>query len=131
MSSDLRTKAQSLRAAMPERNRPKPPPENGRLLANIPRSNDEELHVCWCEYEGKPYLSLRIWERSRDGSLWPSKTKGMSVRIRELPEFAEALAEALELAESEVSSRRQQRPSAGDRRPSRPADQDFDEFESN
>ena len=73
----------------------------------IARSADEEIRVNWAEYEGKPYVSVRLWNRDRDnGTWWPDAKKGMSIRLRELADFAEAIAEALDLA-GEHQGRRQ------------------------
>jgi hypothetical protein len=78
--------------------RPAPPAEEGRRLATFPRGAGAELRVTLAEYEGHPYISLRCWERGRDGPLWPSKTRGLSIRLREAEDVASALVEALELA---------------------------------
>lgn len=104
--SDLRGAAQRLRNQLPQRQHNKPPAETGQRLATIARSNDEELRVNWCEYEGKPYLSLHLWNRDRDGQWWPDGKRGMSVRIRELPDLAEAIAEALGLAAESLNRSR-------------------------
>jgi hypothetical protein len=65
--------------------------EEGRRLATFPRDPTTELRVTLAEYQGHPYISLRVWERGRDGRWWPVKGKGCSVRIAE----AEGLADAL------------------------------------
>lgn len=54
------------------------PPDKGLVLAEIERT-DGSLVLAWCEYEGKPYLNLRVW--TRDG--FPT-AKGVSIRLREL-----------------------------------------------
>jgi hypothetical protein len=103
--SDLRSRAASLRSALPERRQATPPPETGRRIGTITRSKDEEIRVNWAEYQGKPYVSLRMWNRSDDGSWWPDAKKGMSVRLRELAGVAEAIAAALDLAEEHQRGR--------------------------
>jgi hypothetical protein len=135
----LRDKAQQLRGALPPRRQGQPPPETGRRLATIPRpKDDEEIRINWCEYEGHPYLGVRIWRRGDDGNLWPDKHRGFSIRLHELPDVAEAIAEAIDLAEAHQRSRPQQRPQrqAGDGRrawrpPSLPgmSSEPFDEFD--
>jgi Transcriptional Coactivator p15 (PC4) len=128
MSTDLRSRAQSLRGMLPSRRDSRPPPEeNGQRLATINRGKGEELRVNWSTYEGKPFLSIRQWNQNDDGQWWPDKARGVTIRIRELSDFAEALSQALDLAQEAASHHRQQRP-APDRRPARAAAQDFDEF---
>src|SRR3954453_4510432 len=99
-SDQLRNRAGSLRRQFPERRQATPPTETGRRIGTIARSADEEIRVAWCEYEGRPYVSVRMWNRdSNNGSWWPDPKKGMSIRLRELPGIAEAIAEAIDLAE--------------------------------
>jgi hypothetical protein len=100
-ASDLRDRAQNLRAALPPRRTATPPQENGKRIGNIDRSADEQIRINWSEYEGKPYVSIRMWRRGDDGQHWPDGKRGISIRVRELPNLAEAIAEALELAEAE------------------------------
>jgi hypothetical protein len=135
-TSDLRTQAQQLRARLPERRSGQPPEERGRRLATLPRGKGEEVRISWDTYEGRPYVSLRLWNQDDSGGWWPTKC-GFTVRIRELPEVGEALATALDLAEEHLGSRPQQRPQrpAGDgRRPWQPSSlpgmsaEPFDEF---
>lgn len=132
-ATDLRQRAQSFRSRLPERRTATPPPEQGRRLAMIPRpKDDEEIRISWAEYEGHPYLAIRFWRKGDDGQFWPDKHRGFSVRLRELPDVAEAIGEALELADRHLAERSRQparsaparpQPGAADRRP------DFDEFE--
>jgi hypothetical protein len=89
-----------------------PPVETGERLATIERGPDEQIRVCWCTYENKPYVSLRLWKRSHDGSWWPDAKRGMSIRIRELGALGEALAAAMDRA-AEVSSSAARAPSGG------------------
>jgi hypothetical protein len=111
-TADLRSRAQSLRGMLPDRRQSKPPPEQERRLATIPRpKDDEEIRINWCEYEGHPYLSLRFWKRGDDGQHWPDPKRGFSIRLRELPDVADAIAEALSLAEQHQEGR--QRRQAG------------------
>jgi hypothetical protein len=49
----------------------------------LPRGEGAELRVSLAEYQGRPYVSLRVWERGSDGELWPSK-KGCSIRASEI-----------------------------------------------
>jgi len=99
-ANDLRDRAEQFRQQLPERRTPTPPTENGRRIGTIERSTDEQIRVNWSEYEGKRFLSIRMWKRGDDGQWWPDGKRGMSVRIRELPDLAAAIAEALDLAEA-------------------------------
>lgn len=64
----------------------------GRRLATCPRGDSEELRLELSEYEGRPYISLRVWFQTEDGKWLPSK-KGCTIRLRELPEVLRALAD--------------------------------------
>jgi hypothetical protein len=68
-----------------------PPQENGRRLATFPRGAGVEMRVNLAEYQGKPFISLRLWERNQSGEWWPVKGKGCSIRICEAGDLAEAL----------------------------------------
>lgn len=104
MATDLRSKAQSFRQRLPDRRGAQPPPEQGRRLVTLPRPKDDaEIRLNWCEYEGNPYLGIRVWTKGADGQYWPDKHRGFSVRLRELPDVAEAIAEALELADEHLA----------------------------
>ncbi len=100
-ANDLRDRAERLREQLPPRQSATPPAENGRRIGTIERSASEEIRVNWSEFEGKPFLSIRMWTQSDDGSWWPSK-KGIAIRVRELPGLAAAIAEALDIAEADV-----------------------------
>lgn len=66
-----------------------PSPE-GERLATIPRGKTEELRLAWDEYEGHPYLGLRVWAKLDEGKWIPTK-KGLSIRLHELAELLEGL----------------------------------------
>jgi hypothetical protein len=114
MTSNLRSRAASLRGRLPQHRQSTPPAEQGRRLATIARPKDDaEIRLCWCEYEGHPYLSIRVWAKGDDGQMWPDKHRGFSVRLRELPDVAEAIAEALDLAEQHQAQWSQRQPHGG------------------
>ena len=94
--NDLQAQADRLRqkTAPQQHGDRKAPEENGVRLATINRSEDEELRLAWSEYNGRHFLNIRVWNR-RDNGWWPDKTKGMTVRVRELPDFADGIAKAL------------------------------------
>jgi hypothetical protein len=115
-TDDLRGRAARLRGQLPPPpNGGHPPEDTGRRLATCPRGHGEELRISWCEYEGNPYLNLRIWKRDQfQRGWWPDK-RGLAIRVRELPDLAEALAAALDLA----AEHRALRPSGPGPRPRR------------
>lgn len=101
---NLRDRAQSLRGRFPDRRQSSPPPEQGRRLCTLPRpKEDAEIRINWCEYEGHPYLSIRAWVKGDDGQYWPDKHRGLSIRLRELADVAEAIAAALDLADEHLA----------------------------
>jgi len=71
---------------------PVPPQENGERLGTFPRGDGSEMRVNLATFEGKPFVSLRLWERDQTGGWWPVKGKGCSVRISEAGELASVLA---------------------------------------
>src|SRR5262245_44938146 len=107
ISNELRARAAVLRESLPERRGGGPPPENGQRLATLARGPGEELRITWSQYENHPYLGIRLWKQDESGGWWPDKHKGMSIRIRELPELAAAVAECLDLAERHTRSQPQ------------------------
>jgi hypothetical protein len=100
------------------------------VLATLRRGHREELRVSLAEYEGHPFVSIRVWAPGQDGRLYPVRGKGVSVRVRELADVADALRLAADrLAEDRPA------PARPDRRrdaPQRPAParvvREFDEF---
>ena len=59
----------------------------------------QELRVVLDEYQGHPYVSVRLWQAGQDGAFWPLKGKGVSIRLSECEGVAAALQEALDRAE--------------------------------
>ena len=68
-----------------------PPQETGQRIATFQRHAGEELRVNLAEYEGHPYVSLRVWAPGPDGQLLPIRGKGLSIKVREVAGLAEAL----------------------------------------
>lgn len=60
----------------------------------MPGGPKEEFRIALDEYEGKLYLSLRVWERSPNGQWWPVRGKGVTVRVKELVEAIPARQQA-------------------------------------
>lgn len=104
---DLRARADNLRQSLAPRGGAQAPEDRGKRLATVPRSDNEELRVSWDSYEGRPFLSIRLWRRG-EGGWWPAKDKGITVRLRELADLAEGVAAALELAEAHQAARQQE-----------------------
>lgn len=98
-ADDLRSRAQQLRRSLPPRRRATPPEDTGQRLATIHRSPTEELRISWSCFEGHQFLNLRVWVADDHGGLWPDAKKGLSIKLRELADVADAIASALELAE--------------------------------
>lgn len=102
---DFRARAEQARVgnALYSANRPAkapakaPPVERGERLATLARG-DSEVRITWDEFEGKPYLSVRLWTKDTNGNWWPSKT-GITIRRHELADFADGFALALDRAE--------------------------------
>jgi hypothetical protein len=69
---------------------PAAPAEQGQRLGTFPRGEGVELRVNMAEFSGRPYLSLRVWERNDMGQWWPTK-KGVSVRLTEASELARVI----------------------------------------
>lgn len=74
------------------------PAEQGVNLVELARGEDR-LRCTWTEYQGRPFLSVRLWTPARDGSesYWPTK-RGVSIRCHELREVRAALDAAIALA---------------------------------
>ncbi len=76
---------------------PAAPQDNGQRLATFPRGKNEEFRVTLAEFNGNPFVSLRVWEQNQDGAWWPVKGKGCSVRVGEVAELADALSRVEDL----------------------------------
>ena len=71
---------------------PAPPQDEGEPIGVFQRSQGrEELRVVLKTFKDHPYVSIRVWERDQAGEFWPVKGKGVSIRISEAADVAEAL----------------------------------------
>lgn len=124
--TDLRAGAAALRQTFTSGNGggKQPPQESGKRLARIERG-DDALHLTWQEYEGREFLRLQPWKKGGDGNFWPVKGQGFTIRVHELPDFAEGIAAAMDLAQ-QFQSKRQQ----GDRGQTRRQEQPRHEYRS-
>jgi hypothetical protein len=114
---DLKGKSALLREAMPREKAREAPKEEGKRLGVL-RRDGEELRIVWSEYEGRPYLSLRIWTKGTNGAFYPDKARGFTVRLRELPDFADAIQGALEEADDYYAEFRKGKEEEARRNPS-------------
>ena len=99
--SDLKQKASELRQSLPKQGGGNAPQDSGIRLATFPRP-EGELRFTWNTYEDRPYLRFQLWSKSDDGSFWPVKGQGLSIKIKDLPDLAEGLQKALDLALAET-----------------------------
>jgi len=76
------------------------PVENGERLATIPRRDGDELRLSWAEYNGHNFLNVRVWHKDDNGTSFPYRDKGLTVRLAELDDFAEGIQKALTMARS-------------------------------
>lgn len=74
------------------------PVENGLRLATFVRGMSEELRVNWSEYNGHHFIALRVWHCGVDGKYRPDRARGLTVKLRELDDFARAIQAAVEMA---------------------------------
>lgn len=76
----------------PDRPAARPAVGEAHRLVTFPRTDTEELRVELASLDGHPFINLRIWFRTPAGQWLPTK-KGVTVRLRELPELLRALGE--------------------------------------
>lgn len=58
----------------------------------LPKNSREELHVSLDAFKGHTLINLRVWYRSEDGDMRPTK-KGVALRAGSLPAVIAALTE--------------------------------------
>jgi len=66
----------------------------GQILWQAPRGESERLRLSRREYQGRPFLDLRIEYRDHGGAWRPTK-KGVSLRVHELADVQAALGRAV------------------------------------
>ena len=66
-------------------------------LATFERGPTERLAVLFSEYEGHHFVDVRVQFRTGDGRWLPTK-KGVTIKMREVFNVADAFAKACELA---------------------------------
>lgn len=86
----------AFRATMkPKATGPREEPETGKILTSCKRQDGTELRVALREYQGKPWVEVRLWQPEEGGRMAPTK-KGLGIRTRELPDVVEALVAAMQ-----------------------------------
>lgn len=98
--NQLQQKAQELRSTLPKQTGGKAPEDSGMRLATFPRP-EGELRFTWNVYEDRPYLRLQLWSKGEDGSFWPVKGQGFTIKVKEVPDLADGIQKALDMALSE------------------------------
>jgi hypothetical protein len=64
------------------------------LLATIPRSDTEELHICINEYKLKKYVDIRIFYRTEEDENWNPTKKGITIPPAKINDIIAALRDA-------------------------------------
>ena len=95
--NSLKEKAQELRKTLPRQENGQAPQDTGIRLATFPRP-EGELRFTWNVYEERPFLRFQLWSKSDDGSFWPVKGSGLTLKIKDLPGLADGLSKALDMA---------------------------------
>lgn len=73
-------------------------PDQGDVLARVARADGTEMRVSAHVYEGKPYLRIGPWQRGAGDTWWPVKSKGTTVKVREIGAVIAGLCDAMERA---------------------------------
>ena len=110
--SALTQKASELRSTLPKPGGGKAPEDSGIRLATFPRP-EGELRFTWNVYEGKSYLRFQLWSKGDDGSFWSVKGQGFTIKVKDLPDLAEGVQKALDLAIAETARSPEGRPPGG------------------
>ena len=83
----------------------------GTLLGTLAHK-EGEIRIVWDEYEGRHFLSIRLWTSDDGKSYWPSKN-GFTIKLRDLPSLADAISQALDLALKETPQAHHAKPTPG------------------
>ena len=68
----------------------------GILLGTLSHK-EGEIRLVWDEYEGRHFLSIRLWTSDDNKTFWPSKV-GFVVKVRDIPALGDAIGAAIDLA---------------------------------
>lgn len=75
--------------------------DNKEILATIPRTETEEIHIQINEYKGKKYLDLRVFYTTDGGANWLPTKKGVTFAPDKLEELKDAIEKAQKCFEEE------------------------------
>lgn len=108
LAERLRVGAESLEAAGEQKAGVDDFPVEGVLLATVPSGVDAEVRVIWkpATASRRPVLSIRLWVEVGPGRWRPRRDIGIEILAWRLPELARGVAQALELAESYITTSR-------------------------
>jgi hypothetical protein len=67
-----------------------------QLVASFPKNKREEVRVRLTEWEGKPYVDVRVFFATGEGD-WVGTKKGIMMNANLLPELADAIEKAGEV----------------------------------
>lgn len=95
--SELTEKANQLRSQPPRAFSGTAPQDTGIRLSTFQKP-EGELRFTWNVYEDRPYLRFQLWSKSDDGSYWPVKGQGLTIKVKDLPDLAEGVQKALDMA---------------------------------
>ena len=73
-----------------------PAPDEGQILKAIDRTDGTQLRVSLHLYQEKPYLRIAPWQRGENGSWWPVKGKGVTIKVREVADVTEGFCAAMD-----------------------------------
>ena len=92
----LTEKANNLRSQLPKSGPGTPPQMKGTLLGTLSHK-DGQIRLSWDEYEGRHFLSVRLWTTDDGQAYWPSKV-GFTVKLKDIPALGDAIGAAIDLA---------------------------------
>lgn len=79
--------------------------DDGERLATIDRGPNVELRIGLKEFKGHRFIRLQEWSvNPHNAQWWPAKSKGSSIKVRELDAVIAALMKARERCRADSSS---------------------------
>ncbi len=65
------------------------------IIANLPKNTTEQVRVALDEYRGETIFDVRVCADFTAAHVFMPTKKGVAIRVEQLPEFAQAVADAL------------------------------------